>query len=282
MQITFLGTGAATSYPLAFCRCDFCTQARRNGGKDLRRRSSVLINDDLIIDLGPDAIASAFMYNRSIAEIRYVLQTHPHSDHFDASHLATRHPVYGGVDSLSMDIYASPLTLEKMSRLVADEIGTSGFSDPEDLKHMRLRVHPVDQLQSFQVGRYRVTSFPANHDPAVDARLYSVVENGFSMFYGTDTSDLPEETWRGLRSKHLRFDAVILDHTYGSGVPGRTHLNADRFVEHVRRMHAEGLLAPGARILATHLSHEGNPQHAVLSVLARRNGYEIAYDGLVI
>lgn len=74
MKLTFLGTAAATSYPLAFCKCDFCNQARKSGGKDLRKRSSLLISDDLLIDLGPDIVSASFAYNFSVAEIRYWLQ----------------------------------------------------------------------------------------------------------------------------------------------------------------------------------------------------------------
>ena len=43
----------------------------------------------------------------------------------------------------------------------------------------------------------------------------------------------------------------------------------------------ENLLAENARILATHISHEGNPLHSELSEYAAKHGYEIAYDGLV-
>jgi len=47
-------------------------------------------------------------------------------------------------------------------------------------------------------------------------------------------------------------------------------------------MKEENLLAKNARILATHISHEGNPLHSELSEYAAEHGYEIAYDGLVI
>src|SRR5260370_34065047 len=92
MKITFLGTAAATSYPSAFCRCKFCNTARERGGKDFRKRSSVIINDDLLIDMGPDIMSASFLYEKSIADIRYHLQTHYHSDHFDSQGFSTRSP----------------------------------------------------------------------------------------------------------------------------------------------------------------------------------------------
>ena len=282
MKITFLGTGAATSYPLAFCECEYCEQARRLGGKNLRKRSSLLINDDLLIDLGPDLTTAAFLYNLSIPQIRYCLQTHPHSDHFDASHLATRLPQYFGVDTPHLKIYASEATLGRMSEWVANEGGVAGLFDPQVQQGMNLEVLPVRRLQSFVAGPYSVTAFPADHDASVDPLVYSITENGFSVFYGTDTDNLPEETWQGFHDKKLRFDIVILDHTYGPGVDRAGHLNAHRFVEQMKRMQAENLLAENARILATHISHEGNPPHEELCEYASQHGYEIAYDGLVV
>ena len=56
MKIKVLGTAAATSMPLAFCNCEVCKKARINGGKDIRKRTSIVINDEMLIDLGPDSI----------------------------------------------------------------------------------------------------------------------------------------------------------------------------------------------------------------------------------
>ena len=63
MKILFLGTSAATSFPLAFCRCRVCEKARINKGKDIRKRSSVIINDDMLIDFGPDVVTSSAYLN---------------------------------------------------------------------------------------------------------------------------------------------------------------------------------------------------------------------------
>jgi phosphoribosyl 1,2-cyclic phosphate phosphodiesterase len=282
MRITFLGTGASSSYPLAFCRCEICKQARRLGGKDHRKRSSVILNDDLLIDLGPDIVSASFMYNLPLSNIRYCLQTHSHSDHFDASHLTTRVPEYGGLDQAPIQLFASPATLTKMSEMLASEGYVSGMLSEQDQKRMNLEVFPVRYLQSFEMGRYRVSAFPAEHDRSIESLLFSITEGAICLFYGTDTDTLPEETWQGFHIKQLRFKFVILDHTYGPDINGEGHLNVNRFIELIKRMKEEGLLAEKARILATHISHEGNPPHAELSEYAHFHGYEIAYDGLVI
>ena len=73
MKITFLGTSAATSFPLVFCKCRVCKNARVKKGKDIRKRASLLINDDLLIDFGPDVTTSAAMYNIDLTKVKYIL-----------------------------------------------------------------------------------------------------------------------------------------------------------------------------------------------------------------
>ena len=59
MELLFLGTGAAQGYPAIFCRCENCEAARQRGGRSIRRRSALLVNDDLLLDFGPDVMAAA-------------------------------------------------------------------------------------------------------------------------------------------------------------------------------------------------------------------------------
>lgn len=94
MKVTFLGTAAATAMPLPFCNCNVCKEAKILKGKDIRKRASVVINDDMLIDLGPDSINACYQYDVDITKIKYIVQTHAHSDHFDAGHFITRHPDY--------------------------------------------------------------------------------------------------------------------------------------------------------------------------------------------
>lgn len=282
MEITFLGTGAATSYPLIFCNCDYCVKARELAGKNLRKRSSVIINNDLLIDLGPDIVSASFMYNKSLANIKYCLQTHSHSDHFDASHLSTRIPGYKGIGVQPLKIYSSSGVLRKMSEMLKNEGCVSGLFDLEDRKRLNIEIIPLEPFQSFNVDKYRIISFPANHDKAWGSLLYAIIENDLTIFYGTDTYKFSERIWDKFHSEKFKFNVVILDHTYGPNTKGMDHLNSDEFISHIRRMDKEGLLAQNSRIFATHISHEGNFPHEELAEYAAANGYEIAYDGQVI
>jgi phosphoribosyl 1,2-cyclic phosphate phosphodiesterase len=282
MMITFLGTAAVNAYPEAFCQCDNCDRARELGGPSLRKRSAALINDDLLIDLGPDIMTASLMHGRSLTRVRYCLQTHAHADHLDPSHFLSRSPEYGVVGAPRLHFYASTATVRVAAQLLERDCAPLGLLDPKAGERLNLEIHQIEALQSFTVGPYQVTAFPANHDPVVDPLLYSVEGGGRSIFYGTDTATLPEETWQALHRCKLRFDVVILDHTYGPDEPGSDHLSAQQFIEHVGRMREEGLLTDTARAFATHIAHQGNPVHPDLADFAARHGYEVAYDGLTV
>lgn len=279
MNITFLGTAAANAYPEAFCRCENCVRARALGGPSLRKRSAALINDDLLIDLGPDIMAAAMLHGRPLTHVHYCLQTHAHADHLDASHLLSRSPGYGVIGAPRLHFYASGGTLRHMAQLLRRDCD---LFDPTACDQLNLELHTIEAGQAFAVGLYQVMAFAANHDPVVEPLLYAVQADGRTIFYGTDTAVLPEETWAAFHRRALRFDLVILDHTYGPDQPGSDHLSAHQFIEHVVRMRDEGLLAEHARALATHIAHEGNPVHPDLVDFAARHGYEIAYDGLTV
>jgi phosphoribosyl 1,2-cyclic phosphate phosphodiesterase len=282
MVITFLGTAAANAYPEAFCQCDNCARARALGGPSLRKRSAALINDDLLIDLGPDIMTASHLHGRPLTQVQYCLQTHAHADHLDPSHFLSRSPGYGVVGAPRLNFYASPATAQRAAQLLERDCAPEGFFDPEVGERLNLQIHLIEAFQSFAAGPYQVTAFPANHDPAVEPLLYAVTTDERAIFYGTDTGALPEETWQAFHRRKLRFDVVILDHTYGPDEDGSDHLSARQFIEHVTRIRAEGLLTDRARLLATHVAHAGNPPHPELAAFAMRHGYEVAYDGLTV
>jgi phosphoribosyl 1,2-cyclic phosphodiesterase len=77
MKITFLGTGAA----------DWCRALHKNVD-GYRRNAAVLIDDCLLIDCGPDVPDALATFGKSADSIRYVINSHRHSDHYHESTLA--------------------------------------------------------------------------------------------------------------------------------------------------------------------------------------------------
>jgi phosphoribosyl 1,2-cyclic phosphate phosphodiesterase len=282
MKVTFLGTSAANAYPEAFCQCGNCQQARALGGKSLRKRSSILVNDDLLIDLGPDIMAAAQQHVCPLVNVQHCLQTHPHADHMDLSHLLSRSPGFGVVGAPRLHFYASPETIHWASLTFERDMAGFSLEEPQVETELNLNIHPIPILEFFQAGPYKCMALPANHHPRPGAVMYAVEMDGKSLLYATDTAAFPEQTWEALRQFNLKFDLAILDHTYGPGHPGGDHLSAHQVIKHLQRMRADGIFRASSRLFGTHIAHESNPPHPELETFAHQNGYEIAFDGLAL
>lgn len=76
MKILFLGTGAA-DWPLE----------KPVGATEFRRLSSVLIDDCLLIDPGPQVPESLRTHGNVLSSIQYIVNTHSHGDHFSQTTL---------------------------------------------------------------------------------------------------------------------------------------------------------------------------------------------------
>jgi phosphoribosyl 1,2-cyclic phosphodiesterase len=280
MEAQFLGTAAAEGYPDPFCDCGNCREARRLGGPNLRLRSSLLIDDELLIDLGPDLLAASAWHNVPLTRLAYCLQTHEHADHLHPSLFLARSQFCGVHDAPHLHFYATQGAINAAFRALGrfDAPPSGGTIAP-----LNLTLTPIEPFQTFAVGPYRVTSLRAAHDPeAIVALLYLIERDGRTLFYATDTGPLPKETLAALQGWGGRCDVVIMDHTFGVGRPSTGHLNGAQFLEQIALLRAADLLAPEARIYAHHIAHHSNPVHGELEQIAAAGGYLVAHDGLTV
>jgi phosphoribosyl 1,2-cyclic phosphate phosphodiesterase len=269
MQLLFLGTAAAEGYPGIFCDCANCREARALGGKNLRFRSALLVNDDLLIDFGPDLLASAQRFNRTLARVTTGLVTHTHMDHFFIGNFDMRRKAFTANEDIpTMRLYG-PREVK----------GVLEAAHP-DLALLRLEAYTVHAFDCWQNGGYEFNAYHAYH--AVDfleALFYSVDDGQRAFLYATDTGSFPEDTWQALEGRS--FDAIIMEETMGVGSYSQ-HMGIDNFLEHAARMRASGMLRPGGRLIAHHMSHTNNPTHVKVEAILGPHGVEVAYDGLVV
>jgi phosphoribosyl 1,2-cyclic phosphate phosphodiesterase len=278
MIMTFLGTAASEGFPDAFCGCDNCRRAREQGGRSLRKRSSALIDGELLLDLGPDLMAASQIHAIPLDRLRYCLQTHDHSDHLDPSHLMARSTYCGVHGTPRLAMYAAPASIARAAAALGRHAPIGSQIDPHVAERMNLEIHTIGPGQTFEPGPYRVTSVAATHAP--DALLYVIERGGRRLFYATDTGPLTEAAWQTLATVGGPLHVVVLDHTFGFTKRSSGHLNAEQFLEVVERMRAERLLTAESRIIAHHFAHHSHPTHDELAAYAAQHGYEIAYDGL--
>jgi len=273
MRLFFLGTGAAEGYPALFCECANCQEARALGGRNLRLRSMLLINEDLLFDAGPDLGAVAMRYGLQLSRVRILLFTHLDDDHFCPSNLMWRASENRLTPLPLLKVFGPPAVIEVL-------LNPPAYLPGLDLDDARLSLNSVKPFSMWREDPYCFYSYPAQHGRGEkDALFYSVYDGKHHVLYAVDTGPWAESVWQAL-AKH-KFDVVILDETMGYESSGGGHHNLSSFLEVYRRFRNSGLLREGALFIAHHISHS-NPPHDRLVELLEPQGVKVAYDGMCL
>ncbi len=264
MKITFLGT-AANHIPLGFCNCTNCNLVRKIQGKSIRKSASILVNDDLIIDLGPDIHSSLLMYDKKETKIKYALQTHCHIDHFDTRAISGL--IFGKPKNV-INIIASEASLKTIKKGFPRNI--NNLANTENLKLLC-----ISSGQSISVGQYCIKAITSTHS-SKGCLLYVFNYNEKNIFYATDTAPFNEEVFEQL--ENIRIDLLILDHTFK--FKNGYHLNNGSFDITINELLNRHIIDEKTKIYATHLSHDEFSIHEDDEIEINKNGYCLAYDGL--
>ena len=282
MKLRFLGTSAAGGYPNPHCRCENCMAARESGGKSIRMMCSAIIDDDLLIDLGPNIAGACLRFGIDLANVRWVLQTHSHGDHLLALHASARAASWAAKNAQPMEwflnqagveviIEGNSKSLPKMSMVIDDDAPA------------QLTLTTINPWQVLKLGPYRVLTIPANHASAPNPMIFAIRKDGRSVLYGSDTSSLSEDVWPKVAELGWNFDVVIFDHNDGfTRDVSATHMGSRAALTEFERMRSLGIVNEETRLLGTHIAHHSNGTHEVESARAQALGYDIAYDGLIV
>ncbi len=188
MKLLFLGTGAADWRVSDYVKGNF-----------FRRFSCALVNDDLMIDAGPDFFNYAELnecpnlYNN----VKNIIITHSHPDHICPSALL------GLSKKANFTVWGDVAIKTLLENSLGDEAKNITF------KELPLYNYVV-------IGRYNVKALPSNHltkNLDEKTRVYLVENKGRTLFYGCDCSWLPTRTWNVLRD--TKVDTMIFELTCG-------------------------------------------------------------------
>ncbi|ALS26372.1 beta-lactamase superfamily domain-containing protein [Paenibacillus sp. 32O-W] len=270
MKLTFLGTGAAEGIPSPFCDCATCDHARVNGGRNVRKRQSVLVNDDLLIDLGPDLFASCAQLGLSLCGVKTLLVTHSHMDHFDPNNLLLRtKPFRLATELPEMAMIAGPSVWTRWD-------GHGGSDKQADIR--RTTIVPG---RSREVGAYTIRAIEACHHLRVGDAMNYVIGDGKSMLlYASDSGLYEGHVWKELEG--TRFDGVVMEGTIWKHPSGREHLNEGDFRLMLNRLRGIGAIDDRTVVIATHFSHQGVGPHEEIAESVKCAGAICAYDGFVV
>ncbi len=269
MRITFLGTAAAEGWPALFCECRACQRAREKGGKNIRSRSSALINNDLLIDFPPDTYMHTISNGIFLSRIKYLLITHSHQDHFYLEDLALRAPPFAHIEG------------KKILRIFGNQsvVGRIKNHRLEGDKTM-IECRVLRSFEEVKIEEYRVLALRADHQEGEECLIYLVNNKGKTLLWGTDTGFFPEDAWAALKKRKV--DIAVLDTTSGPHSTPGYHMGIPEIIKVREKMIKEGVADGKTLFIATHFSHNGGLLHEELEEVLQPYGIIPAYDGFQI
>ncbi|MCI9415327.1 MAG: hypothetical protein HFJ79_09160 [Clostridiales bacterium] len=276
MKLQYLGTAAAEAFPAIFCHCDTCRRARLEGGKNIRMRAGLVVNDTVLIDLPPDIYALSLSLNLDLGSVTDVFITHSHSDHFAVRELGMRGNgcfCYIGENGSApaLNLYGNDGVEALLNTMPEEDRGG------KDVKLTR-----VSYFETYTAANgLRFTYLPASHKSDEHSGFYLVEGEGKRLVYAQDTGLFPEETLAYLAGKPLDF--LSLDCCFGrrsSGGWGHMGLPENR--ETVSRLREKGAVTDGTIIVVNHFSHNCGQLHEELEAEARPDGFLVSYDGMTV
>lgn len=271
MRIRYLGTAAAEGWPALFCRCEACRKAASLGGKNIRTRAQAVIDDRILMDLGPDTYLHMLHQGLDLSAIHTLLVTHAHQDHWYPLELLLRGEPY------AHEAPETTLTAYGCAEVKALFDWAAAQNDSPNFDRT-VAFGEAREFETFSVeDGYRVTPLLARHNPKEKCLLYLIEKDGKTIFYGNDSGLYPEETWEYLKGKSI--DLVSFDCTNVLHPDGSYHMGIPAAMEARERLLRQGSCHADSLYVLTHFSHNGKLMHEEIKEIADREGFLTAWDG---
>lgn len=270
MDIQLLGTAAAEGFPAIFCDCEACGKARKAGGRNIRSRSSALIDGKIKIDMCPDSFMQLEKtHGINSKDIEYIFITHIHSDHFAAYEFQF-------------------LEKDFSSRKNSNKIQLYGSSDVENqikhflaVKNYQGNFTEVFPNQKVKLGEnYEVLSLKARHGTP-NPLNYIFQKDGKKILYACDTGFYYDEDWKTVSGQNVNLAVVEC-----TGGPGKMdyefHMGLPKVLKYKKKAEEVGLTNSATKWILTHFSHNCGTIHDEMCKAVEKLPFKIAYDGMKI
>lgn len=270
MKIKFLGTSAAEGIPALFCNCANCNYARKHGGKNIRTRFSILIDEDIKIDFPPDSYFHMIRYNLDYTKLKHILFTHDHNDHLCAQEFEYKTRVFTNIRDDKTNIYGNSVVIQK----IMSEI------DSEDCNYPIL--HPLNPFDTIETDKYLITVLKADHRSKGIALNYffedKITHKTFLCAH--DTGYFLEETWNFLKNKTI--DILSLDLTALVFPQVENHLGFNGMYLVKERLQLEGIIDENTKFIINHFSHNPQLNHEQIEEYVKNDSIIVCYDGMEV
>jgi len=210
MKLLFLGTGAAdTDMNLYAPSINF------------RRNSCAMVNDDLLIDVGPHIFhyAETSGQNELFDNVKNIIVTHSHKDHFNPENFRR---IY---EKTNCTLWADKACIRRLTEAYGEEFAGS------------VNYVETSPLRTYQVGNYSITSLSSNHatpDQEEITRVYYITDGERNLYYGCDSSWIPTRTWNFIKDKPV--NTMVLELTCGDLAPDDWRLFEHNTIEMLELM----------------------------------------------
>ncbi len=285
MEIKFMGSGAAEGIPALFCRCALCREAREQ--KKYFTRSQLLIDGVMLIDFPPDSYYRALRLGVDLADVKSVLITHSHSDHFYPEDFFMRGLASSHGVGEPIAVFGSEKVAAKLRELAgAIPLGTYRHKSCANFCGMEIYPQSVEYravkpYEIFRAGEYEIAALPSAHMPEEPSYIYAVSKGGASLLYATDTAVLREEVYCFLKEREYKFDCVIYDGTYGKLDFNEGHMNFSDCENMREKLISFNLVKSDCKHVITHVSHNAARSLEELGKSVSRE-FSVAFDGYEI
>ncbi len=273
MKVLYLGTAAAEGLPAPFCTCAICENARAKRGREIRSRSQMLVDDELLIDFPPDTYYHSLAHNLRLGGVHTLLVTHDHMDHWFPAGLINRHSAYQQGARGVLHVYGNEAVERSFTAHFSSELYKAqpigGF----------VQFHRLRGGERVRRCGWEITAVPADHDKLQECLLYICKKDGKCLLYAHDTGIcLRDEAWELLAAE--RYDLVSVDATMGLAHCPYNHMgipDVERFLVKLNDMHC---IDGHTLCVCSHFSHNGGLTHAGL--LRHAGSWIPAYDGMEV
>jgi len=256
MIVEFLGTSAGWPLPRLGCHCQIC---RSSNLQDKRSRPSILINNCLLFDCGPDFYHQFLPF--SSLPLKAIFISHAHPDHYfglwDAAKIYHQKP----------EIFLSAKTKESI------------LKQTNDLTFIFLlrKAKNFQPGQTIKINNLKITPFLVEHSASIETYGFQIAQNKKFLVYIPDFKNLPSDSKRFIKGANL----AIWD---GSSIkpagPTRWgHIPIVKSIPLAKRLKIQN-------VYYTHIGHgKKSAPHQELENYVQKHGgknFHIAFDSLKI
>ena len=277
MKFQYLGTAAAEGIPGMFCNCPVCQRTREAGGKNYRSRAQAIINEDLMLDFGPDTYWHTCRFGLDLSKVQFLLITHAHDDHLTPKELHYRE---NGFAYLFGDKNNDDSAYGKLNVFLSEQ--SRSFLPPDIQNSNTLDLHTIRAFEPFSIGCYTITALTAHHAPGYGALMYLIDDGKKIVLYAHDTGFFPSDTMEYLKNTRPQPDFISLDCTGVLSTCGPHHMNLADATQMKQQLIDIGCAKENTLWYVNHFSHNGFCTHDELVPLAKKEGFSVSYDGLTL